>query len=109
MAFLSNQWLNKGQSLFERKYHPVPIEVTAVGATDDWSREHNVSVELQGERANGEYQVMLLTTQELDRVLEVVIDGCSETARKHIAARLLRTLSDTELVALLAQVLKSRA
>ncbi len=108
MGFISNQWLNRGYGLRTRKYNPVPVNISACTPSDAWSQQKEVRVEVIARRASNEYQTLHLTRAEAEKAAESILDACSPEVKAKVVLKVLRQLSDSELIRLLAADLKSR-
>ncbi len=109
MGFISNQWLNRGQGMRNRKYLPVPIDADARIPTDSWSRERQVVIQITASRANSECQILHLTSGEAEKLADVVVGVCGGAVRTRLALELLKGMTDTDLLKTLATHLKGRA
>lgn len=108
MGFISNQWLNRGQGLRNRKYSPVPVNISAFTPLDAWSQRKEVLVEVTARRTIGAFQTLHLTGAEAEKAAESILDACSPEVKGKLVLKVLRQLSDSELIRLLAADLKSR-
>lgn len=81
MGFMSNQWLNRGQGLRNRRYSPNEVTVRAEAPTDGWS---------------------------LTNEAPVIWISCSADVRRKLVLAALTEMSDQELLGLLALDLKLR-
>jgi len=108
VGFISNQWLNRGQGLRNRKYSPVSVTVKAEVPTDSWSREHKVHVEFSASRSNAQYHTLHLTPEEVEPAANTMISACPSEMRARLVVVLLQELSDAQLLKVLAQDLKIR-
>ena len=108
MGYISNQWINKGQGLRNRKYSPVPVAVTVFAPADTWSLGRNVRIELRARQVNGQYQTLHLTGDETEAAAEAVVMGCGEEKRKDLLQKFMKGLSDAELLEVLATDLRKR-
>ena len=61
MGYISNQWLNRGRGLRNRKYNPILVGITALSPRDDWSEQNKIVVELVAERENSEFHTVHLS------------------------------------------------
>ena len=108
MGFITNQWLNRGQGLRNRKYSPVSVTIKAEVPTDSWSRDHQVCAEFTARRANCEYQTLHLTLEDIEPVTKTLISVCPSQSRPRLALDLLQGLSDTDLLRVLERDLRAR-
>lgn len=109
MGFISKQWLGRGQGLRNRKYHPEPIEPYFEPATDAWSRQRNVTVEVTMYKPDSNHrQELYLTEPEVAKAAEFMVKACNDEVRERIALQILKGLTDAQLLKLLATDLKSR-
>jgi hypothetical protein len=108
MGFMSNQWLNKGIGLRNRRYNPVPARFTGENPTDGWSRDQGIVVEITATRSNHEIQTAHLTQAEADELARVLLPSMSASTRELILLGLLRGLSDAKLLRALALHLRKR-
>jgi hypothetical protein len=108
MGFVSNQWLNRGQGLRNRRYNPVPVSIDCEEASDRWSRENDVVIEFAARRTNGEYQTLHLSQREAEDAGACIVAAMSEERREELLVTLLRGLSDVGLLRTLALGLTDR-
>ena len=101
MGFISNQWLNRGQGLRNRKYRPVPVNIVASKPEDSWSLNKKVRVEFTASRADSEYQSVHLTTEEAEAAIGVILAACGSSTRTRIARELLSEVSAHDLIRVL--------
>lgn len=108
MAFVSNQWLNRGENLRRRSYHPVAVGLTVEESYDDWSRENDVIVEIHAKRSTGEYQTLLLSRDDVDMITDLVVGHASKTGKKRQVRNLVASLADADLIGIFSQSLRQR-
>jgi hypothetical protein len=76
MGFISNQWVNRGQGLRNRRYAPVVVSLSCEQSTDAWSRDNEMEAELIARKPNGEYQTVHLSQAEIDDTAPVRLSVC---------------------------------
>ncbi len=108
MGFISNQWLNRGQGLRNRKYRPVSVALTCEPSTDRWSRGSGILAAFTAERENGEMQAVHLSQEEVDSSASVIVGCMSAEAREVLVRQLLGELSRAKLLRVLAFDLRDR-
>jgi hypothetical protein len=108
MGFISNQWLNRGQGLRNRKYRPVPVVLTCERSGDAWSRANETRAEFTAKRTNGEVQAVHLSQAEIDSSASVIVGCMSAEAREVLVRQLLGELSRAKLLRVLAFDLRDR-
>ena len=108
MGFISNQWLNRGEGLRNRKYCPVAVSNTASIPDDDWSKRNRIVVEIRASKPNRQYQTVHLDAAEAEKFAVPIVNACSPETRHKIVRGLLRKLSDSDLLAVLASDLSKR-
>jgi hypothetical protein len=108
MGMMSNRWLNRGQGLRSRSYHPVRVEINAINPTNAWSKQHEIAVEVTATQPNSELQKLHLTAVEAEKAANTILNACSENAKAQIVGQLLEKLSDSEFHRVLADAHKKR-
>ena len=108
MAYMSNQWLNRGYGLRNRSYSPVRVKVSAKKPKDSWSHFNKIDVEVVATRDNGQYQTLHLSAAEVVNVVDIVVGASSEAMRRRLVSELLRGMNDQELLSILNDDLKKR-
>jgi hypothetical protein len=108
MGFISNQWLNRGEGLRNRKYQPKLVAIRSLRPRDDWSARSGVLVEFEARKADGEYQTLHLSQAEVDETAGQLVAGMSPAARERLLVEALRQLSHAKLLRLLALDLRAR-
>ena len=108
MGFISNQWLNRGLGLRNRKYSPVKMRILAEAPDDSWSENHRIAVRFNALREGGEFQILHLDRAEAELVVRPVLAACSNEVRTSILQELLHALPDAELLEALSIDLSNR-
>jgi len=108
MGFISNQWLNRGQGVRNRKYHPVQVDISVRKATSTWSQEHHIRAAFTARRSTAEYQTLHLTEGEADKVAGTIVSCMSRQGRENLLHGLLKELTDAKLLKALAFDLRTR-
>lgn len=108
VAFISNQWLNRGRGIRNRSNRPVPVNIVAQNPSDWFSRSNGLAVRFTATCVNSQYKTVHLTRSEVDEAAETIVRACSESTRERLASLLLREMSDPELLKLLLVDLKQR-
>lgn len=81
MGHISNQWLNRGEGIRNRSYHPVPVTIYGSKSTSLWARNHGATFKLKARRQNGEYHLVNLSQSELDQAAEAMVECISPEVR----------------------------
>lgn len=108
MGFMSNQWLNRGQGLRNRRYSPVSVTIRATIPTDSWSTKNQIAVEVLARQSNGQYQTLHFAQMEAEKAAGVVLAACGSESKRKIVADALKQMSNDELLLILASDLKLR-
>lgn len=108
MGFISNQWLNRGQGLRNRKYNPVPVSVTCFRPLDSWSSNRGIQAEFTARNDDGEIQTLHLSQAEVDAAAQELVASMSAKAREQLLVQTLRGLSHAKLLRVLAFDLRAR-
>jgi len=109
MGYMSNQWLNRGQGLRNRRYHPVPVSVTCDKPSDAWSRRNEVKIQFTAQKPDREYQTLHLTQAEADKVASAVVSAMTQAAADKVAATVVSAMSHEGRDKLLADLLSTLA
>jgi len=108
MAYMSNQWLNRGYGLRNRSYSPVRVEISAKSPDDSWSIKKRIAVEVVARRDFGFYQTLHLSAREAAKLVKVLMRAGDEDLRSLLAVQLLRGLADKTFLTTLHADLNSR-
>jgi hypothetical protein len=109
MGYMSNQWLNRGQGLRNRRYRPVPVSVACDKPSDAWSRRNEVKIELTARKPDSEYQTLHLTQAEADKAAATVVSAMTPAAADKVAATVVSNMSQDGRDKLLADLLSALA
>jgi len=105
MGFISNQWLNRGQGVRTKSYHPVPVRISCEKSTTAWSHRNGAKVEFIARKPDWQYQILHLTQEDADNVAATVVSAMTQEQRDKLAANLALRMSQDARVALLADLL----
>ncbi len=108
MGFITNQWL-KGYPERNRSFSPVDGAVTGSASDDSWSKARNVVLEIKVRRSGGNYQLVFLTQEEINKLLPIVMPAGDQSVRIQVALSVLSGLSDAELLKAMGSLLAKRA
>ena len=108
MGFISNQWLNRGEGLRNRKYRPKVVAIKSLMPDDAWSSSRGVAVEFQARKEDGQYQTLHLSQAEVDSSAQKLVAGMTPAARERLLVESLSMLSHAKLLRLLAFDLRDR-
>ena len=108
MAFVSRQPLGKGNGLRNRKHRPRRAEILISAPIDAFSIKHDVALEIRAHHDDGEYQELLITSEELKAVASAALSECSKPTRLKIVEAALAGASERDLLNLLVRLLKQR-
>ncbi len=108
MSFMSNQWLDRGEGLRSRGYRPVSVTIVAGSASDSWSEEHKVVVQISATNEKSEYQTLHLTRLDSDKCAAAILNACSRKVRERLALQILKGMSVTTFLRSLNSVLRFR-
>jgi hypothetical protein len=108
VGFISNQWVNRGQGLRNRRYKPVPVSLLCEPSTDLWSSDNQTEVELSARRSNGEMQTVHFSQAEVDQAAPVFVRRMLPEVREQLLVELVGELSREKFLRLLALDLRTR-
>ena len=108
MGFISNQWVNRGQGLRNRRYAPVVVSLSCERSADAWSRDNQTEAEFVARKPNGEFQTIHLSQAEVDQAAQVLAQSMSVKAREQLLVELVGKLSRAKFLRLLALDLRGR-
>ena len=108
MGYISNQWLNRGEGVRNRRYTPKRVTVNGFVPSDDWSMRKEVRAEFTAKKEDGQFQTMHLSQAEVDEAAMVLLRAMSTAARERLLIDSLQKLSHSKLLRLLAFDLRQR-
>lgn len=108
MAFISNQWLGRGQGARSRGYKPVFVLLDCAKSRDEWSERNDTNVEFTATKLDDEYQTLHLSQVEVDAIAKTIVESMSLQAREKLIVDLLGPLSNAKLLRLVALDLRNR-
>jgi hypothetical protein len=109
MGCMSKQWLNRGQGLRSRGYHPASVSVACEKPSDAWSRHNEVKLQFTARKPDLEYQTLHLTQAEADKVAATAVSAMTQAAADKVAATVVSAMSQEARDRLLADLLSSLA
>jgi len=105
MGFINNQWLmDAARSTRNRKHSLVAATVTSSFPTQSWDKEHGGVVVLKIERENGDHQDLVLTKDEAENLLPLLIENTALEAWESPILAVLRGLKPQAQLAFLARL-----
>lgn len=107
MGFITNQWL-KGNPERNRAFAPVAGDITAAPSRDGWSKDRDVVVDITVRRPDGNFQQVLLTSQEVDSLMPTMIETGGAQVRLQMAVSTFAKLPDGELLDALSKIFTNR-
>jgi hypothetical protein len=105
VGFVSNQWLK--DTYLDRSHRPVWVGVVVYTPDDAWCKRRKIVMELMARR-KGKYQTLYLTHREATDAIEEIIAFGDDKIRSAVARKVLKHLSDAQLLKAIASVLKGR-
>lgn len=108
MGFISNQWLNRGEGVRNRRYSPKTVTIRCFAPADDWSKRNEIRAEFTAKKDDGEYQTLHLAQSEVDAAAVELLSAMSPAERERLLVASLRKLSHAKLLRLLALDLRQR-
>ena len=108
MGYITNQWLT-GYPERRRRFSPIEGAVTASPGNDNWCKRNSVVLEIEVRRSGGNYHQVLLTREEVNKLVPAIVAAADQSVRLKSALATLAGLSDSELFGALASVLNTRA
>lgn len=107
MAFITNQWL-LGDAIRGRSYSPQKVTIEVSDVNSEWSRAHQVVVDLKLSKQNRDYHSVSLTQYDLVSMLPILISKSATSTKSKIAVDILMQLSDEAFNDLVVQTVSAR-
>lgn len=109
MGGITNQWLKGRSRLKNRPHSPESVTVTARPTGQDrWARQNKATTEIVATKADGTYQAIYLTQDEINKALPAFVAASDQPTQVQEAIKVLSALPDDELLKALAKVLGKR-
>jgi hypothetical protein len=108
MAFITNQWM-KGSLWAARSHTPVQTELRWEDIAESWSRDNSLQVAFRLVKADGNYQSVFLTIDDLALLLPKLAGVADARTKTGVALATLDTLSPAILFSALAKRFSSKA
>jgi hypothetical protein len=108
VGFVSNQWLNRGENVRNRRYSPKQVAVRCFRPTDDWSTRNSIHAEFEAMNEDGQMQTLHLTQGEVQAAATELLAAMSAAGRERLLVAALQELSHSKLLRVLAFDLRQR-
>jgi hypothetical protein len=100
----TKDWL-KGSVKRIREHRTVEVRVSAMTVGNEWAQRNKIVAQVDFYRSDGDYRIAYFGEGDVQRILPTFLEAAPADAKLEIVAKILSSLSQTDLVKLIAPIL----